>query len=82
MSYVRIAVKEEFHKWGKVPSKHILTTKAVDIKYEQFCIETYLKIIQKLSSALESKSSLESDLTLLDDPKLDYKNRFAIIYRS
>ena len=45
MAYIRSSVKEEYHDYGKKAHKHILITEPVDLMFEKYCLEVYLKIV-------------------------------------
>lgn len=55
-----------------------------NLKLEALCLEKYQEIIEILKEQLESKTSLEDDLRLLEEKtiKLSVKQKFGVIYRS
>ena len=60
----------------------IYLTKPVNLYFERYVMIHYLEVIKCLDYALNSQTSLESDLALLKKPDLSFNERMVVVYRS
>ena len=80
MAYLRHVHKEQF---ANIP----LIGRPLDLAFEKVCMKAYLELmVYDSSQHLENQTTLEQDLTLLNNMTLStgssYNLRFATIYRS
>lgn len=64
-----------------------MLTQPKDIEFEKFCLRKYLELLKWLKGKHERLSTLETDLSMLDektevDLQLTDNQRFAVVYRS
>ena len=60
----------------------IYLTKPVNLFFERYVMIHYLEVIKCLDYALNSQTSLETDLALLKKPDLPFNERMVVVYRS
>lgn len=83
ISYLRIMIKEEYFNINRgTKGKGILISQPVDLHYEIHCLEKYLEMMEVVLNQLQTMSTLDQDISLLNDPSVLGSTRMAIVYRS
>ena len=85
MIYIRAGLGEKAWSENRHGEEnfYFFITKVVNLEFERSCLKKYEEIVDFIAKRLEQKSSLETDLEILENKaNLTQKSYFAVLYRS